>query len=73
MAIQIVMDQTGDRRHQFDPRNADELAEAEKRFNNLTGSGYTAAARTAVGETIKVNSFDPATQETVFYPRLVGG
>jgi hypothetical protein len=39
----------------------------------LTGTGFSAAARTAVGETIKVASFDPTAKETVFFPRLVGG
>ena len=73
MATQVVMDHTGDRRHQFDPQNARELAEAEKRFMELTGKGFTAAARSAAGETIKVASFDPAAQETMFFPRLVGG
>jgi hypothetical protein len=36
MSTQIVMDHTGDRRHQFDPQNARELADAEKRFKELT-------------------------------------
>jgi hypothetical protein len=73
MATQIVMDQTGDRRHQFDPQNASELAEAEKRFKELTGTGFTAAARTTAGEAIKIASFDSSANETVFFPRLVGG
>ena len=73
MATQIVMDRTGDRQHQFDPQDASELAEAEKRFKKLTGEGFAAAARTTAGETIKVTSFDPTAQETVFFPRLVGG
>jgi hypothetical protein len=50
-----------------------ELAEAEKRFKELTGLGFTAAERTAAGETIKITSFDPTAKETVFFPRLVGG
>jgi hypothetical protein len=73
MSTQIVMDHTGDRRHQFDPKNTNELAEAEKRFKELTGLGFTAAERTKAGETMKVISFDPTAQETVFFPRLVGG
>jgi hypothetical protein len=73
MSTQIVMDQTGDRRHQFDPQNARELAEAEKRFKDLMEMGFTAAERTTTGETIKVTSFDPTAKETVFFPRLVGG
>ena len=73
MATQTVMDHTGDRRHQFDPQNAGELADAGKRFKELTGLGFTAAERTTAGETIQVTSFDPTAQETVFFPRLVGG
>jgi hypothetical protein len=73
MATHIVMDHTGDRRHHFDTQNASELAEAEKRFNELTGLGFTAAERMMAGETIKVTSFDPTAKEIVFFPRLVGG
>ena len=73
MSTQIVMDHTGDRRHQFDPQNASQLVEAEKRFKELTGMGFTAAERTNAGETIKVTLFDPTVKETVFFPRLVGG
>jgi hypothetical protein len=73
MATHIVMDHTGDRRHHFDPQDVCELAEAERRFKELTGLGFTAAARTAAGETLKIVSFDPTAQETLFLPRLVGG
>ena len=38
MATQIVMDQTGDTRHEFDPGNAEALARAEQRFRELTGA-----------------------------------
>ena len=73
MATQIVMDQTGDTRHYFDPDNAGELLEAERRFTDLTGRGFTAAKRTSPGQTSKLRSFDPAAEETVFFPRMVGG
>jgi hypothetical protein len=63
----------GDRRYQFDPKNANELVEAERRFKELIGNGFTAATRTTAGETTKVAFFDPTAQETVFFPRLVGG
>ena len=39
MATQIVMDHNGDSRYQFDPRDVGALAEAEKRFEKLTGAG----------------------------------
>ena len=49
MATQIVMDRTGDTRHNFDAKNANALLEAEERFKELTGAGFTAAVRTATG------------------------
>jgi hypothetical protein len=73
MATQIVMDHTGDRRHQFDPTDLAEVAKAERRFRNLTGAGFTAAVRTADGESMRIRSFDPTAEETLFFPRLVGG
>ena len=38
MAIQIVMDRTGDSRHHFDPSDAQEVAKAERRFCELTNA-----------------------------------
>ena len=73
MAIQIVMDRSGDSRHSFDPNKAEELAKAEQRFYELTEVGFTAAVRTVEGQVSQVRSFDPNAEETVFFPRLVGG
>jgi len=67
MATQIVMDRTGDTRHNFDAKNADALLKAEERFRELTGAGFTAAVRTVK------RTFDPNAEETLFFPRLVGG
>ena len=73
MATQIVMDRTGDTRHNFDPKNADAVLKAEERFRELTGAGFTAAVRTASGEAVVKRTFDPGAEETLFFPRLVGG
>ena len=73
MAIQIVMDRSGDSRHPFDPNDVRELAMAEQRFYELTKVGFTAAIRTGPGQVSKIRSFDPNAEETVFFPRLVGG
>jgi hypothetical protein len=70
MAIQIVMDPTGDARHQFDPADAAAVAEAEKRFMELTGAGFTAAKRLGQGKREIVRSFDATAEETLFIPRL---
>jgi hypothetical protein len=73
MAMQIVMDHTGDTRHCFDAKDAQALARAEQRFKNLTGDGFTAAVRTGAGEVSRIRAFDPTAEETLFFPRLVGG
>jgi hypothetical protein len=73
MAIQIVMDRTGDSRHPFKPNDAQELAKAQQRFYQLTKVGFTAAVRTGSGQVSQIRSFDPNAEETVFFPRLVGG
>ncbi len=73
MAMQIVMDHAGDTRHCFNPNNAEALAKAEERFSKLMGLGFTAAVRSRSGEISGVRSFDPTAEETLFFPRLVGG
>jgi hypothetical protein len=73
MATQIVMDRNGDTRHQFDANDELALSEAEERFKELTTVGFTAAVRTASGEVTLQRTFDPAVDETLFYPRLAGG
>jgi hypothetical protein len=73
MATQIVMNHLGDSRHQFDLKDGKARLEAEERFRSLTGRGYTAAVRDAVGTATVIRSFDPSAEDTLFYPRLVGG
>jgi hypothetical protein len=73
MATQIVMDRTGDTRHQFDAADLAAVAEAKKRFEELTGAGFIAAERTGPGESKILRNFDAAAEETLFIPRLQGG
>ena len=73
MAIQIVMDRTGDARHWFNSDDTEALSKAEERFKSLTTVGYTAAVRDAAGKATVTRSFDPTAEETLFFPRLVGG
>ena len=72
-ATLIVMDHTGDTVHYFDAKDSQALARAEERFKELTGNGFTAAVHTAAGEVARIRSFDPTAEETLFFPRLVGG
>jgi hypothetical protein len=73
MATQIVMDHTGDTRHHFDTEDSEAVAAAERRFKELMFAGYTAAFRTGSGTTTVTRTFDSTAEETLFYPRLVGG
>jgi hypothetical protein len=73
MASQTVMDHTGDTQYFFDRSDAKALLEAEERFNALVREGYTAAVRDVNGTAKVTRSFDPRAEESLFYPRLVGG
>jgi hypothetical protein len=73
MSVQIVMDHTGDTRHEFDAADKAAVALAEERFRELTGLGFTPAERTGPGEARVVRSFNPEATETLFIPRLKGG
>jgi hypothetical protein len=73
MAIQTVMDEAGDTRHWFNPDDTKALSEAEERFKSLTTIGYTAAVRDGARRATVIRSFDPTAEETLFFPRLVGG
>ena len=73
MPVQIVMDHNGDTQHKFNAADLEEVAEAEKRFKLLTGSGFTAAARVGEGKSRVVKTFDPTVEEMLFIPRLIGG
>ena len=74
MGVQIIMDGTGDTRFEFDTRDRDAVAKAERRFRELTGSGFRAVAflgNEGSGEVIR--DFDPSVERTLFIPQLRGG
>lgn len=73
MPRQIVMDHTGDTRHDFSATDTAAIADAEKRFEELTGLGFTAGKRIGDGKTELLRKFDPTAEETIFFPRLQGG
>jgi len=73
MATHIVMDRNGDSRHTFDATDTAALLKAERRFHELMKGGYTAAVRSATGQPTVIRNFDPKAEETLFFPRLVGG
>jgi hypothetical protein len=73
MATQIVMNHTGDARYHFDAEDVRAVLKAEDRFKELTRVGFTPAVRTSSGEVAVTRTFDPTAEETLFFPRLVGG
>lgn len=71
MPTQIVMDRSGDRRHEFD---AESVSVAEKRFIELTQRGFVAfELGKDGGDNRLLKTFDPNAERTVFVPQLVGG
>jgi hypothetical protein len=73
MHTQIVMDATGDTRHQFDANDRAAIAEAEQRFRELTRAGFIAEKRTGAGASELIRKFDPTAEETLCIARLQGG
>jgi len=74
MAVHIVMDRSGDTRHEFDIADARAVALAEKRFRELTGKGFRAVALAKDGGPGKlIGKFDPQVEQTLFIPQLQGG
>jgi hypothetical protein len=74
MNVQIVMDRSGDTRHEFDATDADAVARAEERFQDLTGKGFRAVALGKGGEQGELmRKFDPTVERTLFIPQLQGG
>jgi len=67
------MDHTGDTRRYFDSHDTKALSKAKERFRILTSVGFTAAVRDASGNATVTRSFGQTAEETLFYPRLVGG
>jgi hypothetical protein len=72
MAIQRILDRTGDTRHEFDPADALAVVEAEKRFKEITGRGFL-AFDAKPGQSTMLRAFDPNVDETVFTPQRAGG
>ena len=74
MAVQIIMDRTGDTRHAFDVKDKVSIEDADKRFRELTGKGFMAVALTEDGTPgQQLKAFDPTVERTMFVPQLQGG
>jgi hypothetical protein len=74
MSVHIVMDRSGDTRHEFDSADAKAVRVAEERFQELTGKGFRAVALGKDGDPGQLlEKFDPKVEQTLFIPQLQGG
>jgi hypothetical protein len=74
MGVQIIMDSSGDTRHEFDSADRASIALAEERFRKLTGLGFRAVALGKDGESGElIGKFDPNVEQTLFIPQFKGG
>ena len=74
MPIQIVMDRSGDTRHQFELTDPIALNDAKDRFDDLMRQGYRAVALNRDGGSGRMlDGFDSTAERTLFIPHLKGG
>ena len=74
MAIQRILDRSGDTVHEFEVDDKEAVAEAMERFKDLVkNQGYWAVAKRADGSKKVVKTFDPTAPETMFMRQLIGG
>lgn len=69
-----ILDQSGHRQVTWNTSNAREVAAAQKTFDHLVRHGYAAfGAALKSGPKQSMTAFDPAMEEVVMVPRIVGG
>lgn len=74
MPLHQIMDRSGHTEKAWDKADVVSVAEAEKRFAELTGKGFIAFEPGPNGEPGRqIKSFDPEIEKTVFMPALQGG
>ena len=72
--VMACLDRTGDTRIIWDPDKPEEVAAAERTFDELKKKGYTAFSVRKNGEKDKVvRTFDPDSEKIILAPALVGG
>jgi len=72
--VMVVLDTSGDTKHIWDRRNAEEVAEARSLFDRMKAKGFQAWSVTRGGDKDKrITEFDPQAEKIIFAPALVGG
>ena len=69
-----VMDATGDSKVMWDSENADEVAVAQKTYEDLTKKGYRAfSVKKGGAQDELINEFDPDLEKMILVPPIKGG
>lgn len=68
-----IMDHTGHTTVVFDKADRVSMEDAERRFKELTGSGFRAAELSSGHEGRLIGTFDPNVESLLFVPPLQGG
>jgi hypothetical protein len=72
--VMNIMDDSGHRQLHWNLSNAKEIAAAQKTFDRLIRQGHAAFGATNRSDPKQaITSFDPAMEELVMVPRIVGG
>ena len=74
MSTMNILDESGHRQVTWDASNAKQIAAAQKTFDRLLRHGYAAfGAAAKTGPKHPMSRFDPAIDDVVMVPRIVGG
>lgn len=78
--IMAVIDESGDDRIQWDPKDPEQVGKARQRFEDLTkpysqgGKGYMAyRVNKRGGEGEVITAFDPNAERIILRPQMIGG
>ena len=72
--VMKIMGVEGDTKLIWDPDNKDEVASAQKTFDDLKGKHFTAFSVKANGKAGEVlEKFDPKEEKIIMVPRMAGG
>jgi hypothetical protein len=73
-SVLVILDRSGDTRHTWDRRNADEVAVIRDLFERMIAKGYQAWSVSQKGnKDRRIKEFDPTAEKVIFAPALVGG
>lgn len=69
-----ILSESGDDHVVWDRRDAAQVKDAYKKFNELIKKGYTAYATTSAGKkSHRIDDFDPSLEEIILVPKTIPG